>query len=142
MKISIREALSDLWADMSAAQKFVGIALALLVAAVIVGSWWNTFQAWSEIRVYERQAAKANQEKAAALELAAKVANTIRIREEELKKIEVKRNEKLGEVKDLADDAARDRAEYERAVRERLREVPSTDELCRQLAALGYGCYR
>lgn len=138
--VTIREALGDLWADMSGAQKWVLIALVLGCVAAIIGSWANTFQAWQEIRVYERQAVKAEQEKNEALEKAAKIASSIRVKEEELFKVEVKRDEKVAEVKRAGDIVARDRADYDRAVRERVPSVPSSDELCASLKSLGYPC--
>lgn len=138
--VPIRVVLSDLWADLSASQKFIGVALVLLMIGTVVASWVNTFQSWSEVGVYENQAAEAEKEKEAALELASEVAATIVVREEELAKVEVKRNEKKGEVKRDVDAVARDRAEYDRAVRERLPNVPSSGELCRRLAALGHPC--
>lgn len=140
-KVPINEIVSDLWADLSASQKFVSLALVALIVVAIAGSWWNTFQTWSEVRVHEREAAKARQERDVALEKAAKIANVIKIREEELAKVEVKRDAKSEEVKRAAEDVKRDRAEYERSVRERRPDAPSTDELCRELGALGYPCY-
>jgi hypothetical protein len=139
-KVSIGEVLSDLWADLSGAQKFVLVALVALIAIALIGSWVNTFQTWSEIRVYEKAAIEAQRDKAAALEHAAKIASDIKIREEALAKVEEKRNEKELEVKRGAVVVGRDRAEYERAVRERRQDVPSTKQLCDELAALGYPC--
>lgn len=139
-KVPIGEVLSDLWADLSGAQKFVTVALVALIAIALIGSWVNTFQTWSEIRVYEKAAIEAQRDKAAALERAAKIASDIKIREEALKKVEEKRDVKKTEVKNAADVVSRDRAEYDRAVRERRADVPSTDQLCRELAALGYAC--
>lgn len=140
-KVSTGEAVLELWSDLSGAQKFVTIALAVLAVVLVVGSWINTFQAWSEIRVYENDAIKARQEKDEALEAARKIASNIKVREEALGKVEVKQNETKDEIKRGESDIARGRAEYERAVRERRPDVPSTDELCAELKQLGYPCY-
>lgn len=139
--VPISELVSDLWYDLSTGQKFVSFALVALVAVALAASWLNTFRTWGEVRVYEREATKARQQRDDALEKAAKIANVIKIREEELAKVEVKRDAKSEEVKRAAEDVKRDRAEYERAVRERRPDAPSTDELCRELGALGYPCY-
>ena len=139
-KVSITQALSDLWADLSASQKFVAIALVLLMFGAIGASWINTFKTWQEVRVYERQAEQARQEKDEALANVAKIATQIKIREQELEKVEVKRDAKKSDVEKARVDVDRDRAEYERAVRARVTDAPSTDELCERLAASGHPC--
>lgn len=138
--IPIKFVLSDLWADLSGAQKFIAIALVLLIIGSLAGSWWNTFSTWSEIRVYRAEANAAIKERNAALAEAAKIATQIRVREEELEKIEVKRDAKIEDVKAAGDVVARDRAEYDRAVRERVPDIPSTEQLCDSLKSLGYPC--
>lgn len=138
--IPIRVVLSDLWSDLSSAQKFVAVALAVMIVGSLVGSWWNTFSTWSEIRVYRAEANAAIKERNEALAEAAKIATQIRIREEELEKIEVKRDAKIEDVKAAGDVVARDRAEYDRAVRERVPDIPSTEQLCNSLKSLGYPC--
>lgn len=139
-KVSISEALGDLWADMTGSQKWVTVALVGLVIAAVVASWVNTFQTWQEIRVYERQAQEAKFEKEEALTNAAKILTQIKVREQELEKVEVKRDAKRSEVEKVRGDVARDRAEYDRAVRSRVTDAPSTDELCARLAASGHPC--
>lgn len=142
-QVSVTTALRDLWRDMSGAQKWVTVSMIALFVVVLVASWVNTIQTWSEIRGFEQQATKAEQEKDAALEQAAQIATQIKVREEELGKVEVKQDAKRDEVKAANDAVAHDRDEYERAVKHRTPsdQVPSTDQLCKQLAAAGHPCY-
>jgi hypothetical protein len=139
-KVPIKTVLSDLWADLSASQKFIAIALVVLMIGALAASWLNTFQTWNTVRQYENQAIKADREKVEALEKVAKIAGELKKREEDVAKDEAKRDEQKVEVKKGAVVIDRDRAEYERAVRERRTDSPSTDQLCRELAALGYPC--
>lgn len=138
--VPIKVVLSDLWADLSGAQKFVAVALGLVIVFAVAGSWLNTFRTWDQIRGLENAAIEAKREKDDALEQAAKVASTIKIREEELAKVEVKRDAKKQEIDKARSDVARDRAEYDAAVKYRRQDIPSTDELCRQLAAVNHPC--
>lgn len=128
------------WEQLARRQKiYIGAAVVLLV--IIIGALVvDRFQAWEQTRVYEQQAAQAERDKEAALTQAAKVAAQIKVREEELAKVEVKKDAKQKDVEKARGDVDRYRAEYERAVRSRVAEAPSTDDLCAQLAAAGHPC--
>lgn len=138
--IPIKVVLSDLWSDLSGAQKFIAIALFVLIVGAIASSWWQTFGAWNEIRGYRNAAIKAEREKDEAIEAAAKIATQIKVREEELLKVEVKRDAKKQDVEKARTDVERDRSDYDAAVRSRVPEAPSTDELCARFAAAGHPC--
>ncbi len=140
-KVTIRDAIGDLWRDLSGAQRFVTVSLVALFVGLLVTSWVNTFQTWSEVRVYEQQAAKAEMERVEALERAAEIASQIKIREQEVFNVEAKRDAKAEEVKQVAEIVQRERDNYERAVRYRLPNTPSTSQLCADLAGLGYPCH-
>jgi hypothetical protein len=128
------------WEQLARRQKIWIIAAAAIVVVLVGWSWLETFQTWQEVRVYERQAEQARQEKDEALANVAKIATQIKIREQELEKVEVKRDAKKADVEKARVDVDRDRAEYERAVRARVTNAPSTDELCERLAASGHPC--
>ncbi|QQS33509.1 MAG: hypothetical protein IPM50_02690 [Acidobacteriota bacterium] len=140
MKTSVSEIAVNAWASMVWPQRLIVIGGAVLVVVMLVASWATTFSTWREVRGFEKAAAAAKREKEAALATAARVAETIKIREQELVRIEAKRDVQNTEVEIDAADVARARAEYERSVRDRRADSPTVADLCRELAELGYPC--
>ena len=139
-KIPIGEVLSDTWADLSAAQKFVMVALIVMALGAIAMSWWNTFQTWGELRVFESQKIEAQREAKAALEVAAKIAREKVEAEKKIVQLEVKRDEKITEVEAARVRVIDDRLELNRVRRERRGDNPTPQQLCAELAELGYPC--
>jgi hypothetical protein len=128
------------WEQLARRQKLYVAAAGVVLLGFVIWVVADKYRSWAELREFENAAAEAKREKEAALEQAADVASQVQVREEELGKIEVKRDAKKGEIKNAVDRVARDRAEYDRAVRERRKDIPSTKQLCDELAALGHPC--
>lgn len=128
------------WAQLAKRQKIYIIAAAVLVVIIIGSLAFDSYRSWSQIHTYEQQAAQAERDKDEALTEAAKTASVIKVREEELAKVEVKRDAKKQEVDKAKSNVARDTADYERAVHARVPNAPSTDDLCARLAAAGHPC--
>lgn len=128
------------WDELPLPHKLALAAVVLLIAAAAVSGWVSSLSAWAEVRRYERQAAHQKAAADEALKRAAVVANEIRRKEVDLKKLENEADEKMHDLRNARRDSDDARAEYDRIRRERRETVPSTDELCRELAELGYAC--
>jgi flagellar biosynthesis/type III secretory pathway M-ring protein FliF/YscJ len=130
------------WQQLAGRQKLYIAAGALLLLIILGGVAWDSISARLETSRFEREAAEAQRQKDEALEAAAKIAGEIRIKEDELLKVEVKRDAKSDEVKSVKADVDRRRADYDAARQQRTKpsEAPSSDELCARLAALGHPC--
>lgn len=138
--MKLGEVIKEAWFNLTIGHRLLAAAVVLVIAGMMVSGWVAAGRSWLETRVYERQAAEAERQKDAALTQAAKIATTIKVREDELAKVEVKKDAKQKDVDQARSDVDRDRAEYERAVRSRIANAPSTDDLCTQLAAAGHAC--
>ncbi len=138
--MTIREYIADLWADLTAKQKAVVAGTIALVLVLMFSGWFDSLWSSAKVRQAEREAAQAKRDATAALERAANIANEIKRREEALSKVENNRDAKQLEVNSATEATNSARADYERAVRESRPDAPSTDQLCAELAALGYPC--
>ena len=128
------------WSQLAKRQKIYIAAAVVMVVVIVSALAIDKYVRWSEVREFENAAAAAKRDKEAALELAAETATKLLVAEEQLEKVEVKHNATKDEIKVGEQQISRSRAEYERAVRDRVPTAPSTDELCRQLAAAGHPC--
>ncbi len=140
-KIPIKTVLSDLWVDLSASQKFIGLVMGFAMVAIVFGSIVDSYRSRQEIKVFENQAIEAKRDAQAALESAAKIAKEKVEQEKRLAETEAKRDGKVREVEAAAIAAVNDRLELERVRRERRGDNPSPEQLCAELAALGYPCH-
>lgn len=129
------------WEQLARRQKIYIAAGAVLVAIVVGSLVWDDLKVKIENHELEKTAAQADRDKHEALDLAAKTASKIQIAEQQLSKVEDKKNVQKSEIDKGAGVISRDRAEYDRAVHDRLPNVPSTDALCKQLADAGHPCY-
>lgn len=138
--MTLGENISEFWYDLSGLQKIgiatVGVMLGLMLIYGMLTSIWSGY----EIRQLEREANEAKLEATAALEQAVQIAKEKKLAELKLAEVETKRNAKQPELDKAVREAGDARAEYERVVRERRRDNPSADQLCAELAALGYPC--
>jgi hypothetical protein len=132
--------MNELWEKLSIRQKIIIIFLGFLLISFILTSWINTFGAWREVREFKRQAEVAREESSEALARAAELARDIQRREKELVKLEGKKDHEERKKSIKRNDADRARADYNRARNTARPTVPSTAELCRELAELGYPC--
>jgi predicted Holliday junction resolvase-like endonuclease len=130
----------EIWENLTIKQKLIVVFLGLLLVSFILTSWINTFGAWREVREFKRQAEIAREESAEALARAAELARDIQRREKELVKLEVKKNRVEKKISVKRNETDRARANYNRARTTPRPSVPSTAELCRELAELGYPC--
>jgi cell division protein FtsB len=132
--------MNELWENLSIKQKLIVGFLGFLLISFILTSWINTFGAWREVREFKRQAEVAREESAEALARAAELARNIQRREKELVKLEVKKDhaEQKKFIKRRETDRAR--ADYNRTRTTPRPSLPSTAELCKELAELGYPC--
>jgi hypothetical protein len=112
----------------------------IVIAGLTVSGWIDSAVSWSKVRRAESRAETAERDRDEALRNAARIAADIRAREEALKQVEAKRDEKQIEADKAHRNTLDARAEYDRAVREQRPDTPGTDELCAELAALGYPC--
>lgn len=128
------------WQQLARRQKIYMIAAAVLVVLVIGGFVIDDLRASLELRAAKKETLEAKRDKDEALAQAAKIVSTIKIREEELAKVEAKKDAKKQEVDQAKRDVDRARAEYDRAVVARDPIIPSTDDLCRRLADAGHPC--
>lgn len=129
------EIMRDAWDQFTNRQRAFLLIAVTLIGLLMVSGWVDSFQSYRTRKAAERAASEA-------LTKAAKIASQIAKLEKELKKVEEKRDEKQLEVNAAAANTNRDSAEYDRAVREARTDSPSAEQLCRELDALGYSCYR
>ncbi|MBK8810695.1 MAG: hypothetical protein IPN69_08180 [Acidobacteria bacterium] len=136
----MKEVLTDFWYAMTGPQRRVTVGVLLLISACFIGGWYNAFAGWRANRALENEAKTARRDADAALKRAATIAAAIREQEEELRELEAKRNV---EQKQLEKSAARTgdaQRDYDRTLTEPVTGTPSADELCADLAKLGYPC--
>jgi len=129
------DALRIFWDELTGRAKAVVVCVLILVALVAVSGWVDSWKAWRDTRALEKQAAES-------LEKAAKIASELVKREKEVGKLEEKRDEKVKELDTLSGGVSRDRDVYDRAVAEPRTDQPTAEQLCRELDAIGYSCYR
>lgn len=140
--MTITESFKLLWEQQSRKQKWLlGIIGTVILFLMVIG-WIDSAYSNYQVRKAEREATKAKFEANEALLKAAKIATEIAKKEFELNELEKKRNEKRTELEKAKRETADAAADYDRAVREPLSETPSADELCADLAKLGYPCPR
>lgn len=133
--MTLREVITEAWYDLTAGQRVVAVVLAGVLGMVIASGWLSSATAWIETRRAERKADEA-------LKKAAQVAAAVIKKEKEIAEVEKKRDEKQKDAEAAAANTDRDRAEHDRAVSEPRTDNPSAEQLCRELADLGYACYR
>lgn len=129
------EIIRDAWDQMANRQRAFAIIAIVLIGLLMISGWVDSYGSYRSRRESEKQAS-------AALKKAAEIASQIAKREKELEKLEVKRDEKNKELDSSAADVRRDRDDYDRAVRDQRADQPTAEQLCRELDALGYSCYR
>lgn len=133
--MTIREVIKEAWFDLTGGQRVVVTVITLVLAIVMLSGWISSLRAEYRVRQAESTANRA-------LKKAADIAAEILKREKALAKIEEKRDEKQKELDAVAANTNSDRAEYDRAVREPRTDNVSAEQLCAELADLGYPCYR
>jgi hypothetical protein len=134
------EALKDFWTQLGGFQKLVVVFITVFLV-VLLG--WLAIQnaaAWNETRKLEREAKIAKDEAKKHLEIAAKIAREKVELEKKLSELEATIDVKNKEAHQATANTADARLEYERTLRERRTDDPGADELCLELAALGYAC--
>lgn len=136
----ITEEFTIFWNELAGGQKFLLIAAAAVVSLVLISGWATSFSTWNETRKLEREANHAKADAKDALEKAAKIAREKIAAERKLAELEAMIDGKETEAEKAHLDALDARAEYERSLRERRGDDPSTEQLCAELAALGYAC--
>lgn len=128
------------WEQLARRQKIYIVGALMLLVSLIGYGVFDHFRLTGAVRESENAAIKAEREKDDALAEASKIATQVKVREEELAKVEVKRDAKKQEVEKAKSDVADARAGYDAAVKHRRPDAPSTDELCAYLAANGHPC--
>lgn len=135
VKTSISEVVGNAWYDLSVAQRVVVTVLVLALGGVMLSGWISSVSSYIEVRRAEKKAD-------AALKKAADIAGAVLKKEKELAKTEEKIYEKQKELDAAATHTARARAEYDRVRVSPRTDEPSPEQLCAELAELGYPCYR
>lgn len=130
---TIRDISGYAWYGMTPRQKAAIIGVVLIVAAAFI---FVTV----EVRRLERDANHAKEEAKEHLAQAAKIAREKLELERKLAEIEAKRDAKVTETEKAHIDTLDALADYDRALRNGRSDNPSTEQLCGELAALGYPC--
>lgn len=138
--MNIREMLKLGWEQTTTKQKWIVGGIATLILLLMFSGWIDSAVSFYRVRKAERAAEKARFESKQALEKASKIAAEIRQKEFELKELEKKRDVEKKKLDTAKRETADARADYDRAVREPVATTPSADELCADLAKLGYPC--
>ena len=138
--MTIGENIGQFWTDLSLGHKLLVILTGLLIAAAIVVAGYGWVQAKLEVRKFEKEAAAAKQDAVVALEAAKKIAQEKLEVERKLAETEAKRDAKVTQLEQARIDTLDARRDYERDLREQRGDNPSPEQLCLELAALGYPC--
>ncbi len=138
--MNITEVIREAWYTLSPGRRVVVVAIVALLAGLMVSGWVDSFRSWQQIRVFERQAIAGKRDAADALARAAKIAREKLALEQQLAKLEIIRDEKQKQANDAHIKTLDARADYDRALREQRGDNPSPEQLCAELAALGYPC--
>lgn len=138
--MNIREALREAWSTLSLGKRAWLAAVVTCVFAMCVVSAIGNLRAWGQIRALEKDAklnkqiAKTALDRASQLEL-----EKIQV-QKQFAEMEAKTNAKSKEAADAELKTLNARDEYYRTLRESRTDDPSTEQLCSELAALGYPC--
>ena len=138
--MKIQDILTLAWEQMTSKQQWLIRALAIIVIVALLMFGFDSCYSNFKVGVAEREQGKFQREAQESLENANKLAKLLKQATDKLKILEEKQNEtntELGKRHQQTVDAQRD---YDRVVRQPISKTPSTDELCRQLADLGYPC--
>lgn len=134
------ESLKIFWSAMTTNQKRAIAGISILIIVAISIGWINSFRAWNEIRIEKGLRKQAQKDADQALKNAAKIASELKKEREELNALEEKKQVKKDEVEQSKTETEDARDDYDRAVRESRTDNPGPDELCAELAELGYPC--
>ena len=124
------------WRALSVNQKRVVGAFVLIFVGFLVFGAASWFGIWRELRVEKRNAAHAREDDANA----EKIGNALTKAGKKIKQLEGKRDEKGKEVGKAKREVRDANADYDRARREPVKRIPSSDELCESFKKLGYPC--
>lgn len=125
---------------MTVNQRRVLLAVVFIALLLLMSGWLNGLRIGRELKAYERQAADAKTDAKAALDKATQIAREKLAAERQLAELEAERDGKQTEEETARIAALDARADYDRAVREQRTDDPSAEQLCAELAALGYAC--
>jgi hypothetical protein len=135
-----KELLGFSWSQASRWQKWgmriAGVVLVVIAVGGYADSCWSNYQR----RKADNLAAKARLEAGEALEKAKKIADEARKIEGQIAQLEVERDEAKTKLAVATGNRADAERAYERARTEPIGRIPSTAELCADLAALGRPC--
>lgn len=137
---AIRDITGYAWYGMTPRQKAAIIGAVLITAAAFIFVTVKWVGTTIEVRRLERDANHAKQEAKEHLEQAAKIAREKLELERKLAEIEAKRDAKVTESEQAHINTLDALADYDRALRNGRSDNPSTEQLCGELAALGYPC--
>ena len=137
---SLRDMAVYSWEGMTPLQKAAVAGIPLVLALILAAGWIRSASLYFEVRRYEREANAAKRDAKKYLEQAAAIGREKLEAERRLAELEAKRDAKITEAEAANLKTLDARAEHERAVRERRTDDPSTEQLCNELAALGYHC--
>lgn len=136
----ITEEFLIFWGELRGGQKMLIAAAAGVIAVALIGGWATSFRAWRETRSLETEANHAKEDAKAALEKAANIAQEKLEAERKLAELEAKIDGRETELEKEHLESLDARGEYERTLRNRRGDNPSAEQLCAELAALGYPC--
>lgn len=138
MKITNRLKMN--WILLDGKQKLiVGVVLGLILIFAVSG-WVGSVKTYFEVRALEKQVKQSKAEADAALKRAAEIAGEIKKREAEIKVLEEKRDVKKTELGQAEKQSSDSLDAVDRARREPRADDVSAEQLCTELAELGYPC--
>lgn len=135
----ITHGIQELWDRLSNNQRRVMIAAAFAVLVIMISGWLSSMAVTRELKQAERDAKVAAAEKQDAIDAAAAIAKKVEAAETEIKRLEEQRNEATERLEAAGRDADAARAGYDDAIRS-VRGTITREQLCAELAELGYAC--
>jgi flagellar biosynthesis/type III secretory pathway M-ring protein FliF/YscJ len=138
--MNFRETAKIVWSASTTKERYAIVAGIALVVVLIVSGWVDSIISNYKVRKAESAAAVAKVQASESLRKASVIAENLAKKESELKDLEAKinvRKKELDNAHQQTSDAQRD---YDRAVREPVGNAPSSEQLCAELAAIGYPC--
>ncbi|MGE0367203.1 MAG: hypothetical protein AB7Q00_15865 [Phycisphaerales bacterium] len=138
--MTFSENLRNFWFGLTLSSRVLIAASLMAFSVGLVAAVYKAVTVSFEVRKYEREANNAKRDAEAAVAAAVKIAEEKKKLEIKISALEERRNEKQLKVDQAMRDADDAVADWERTRRLERTDDPGTDQLCTELAELGYPC--
>lgn len=138
--MTFSENLRNFWFGLTLSSRVLIAASLMAFSVGLVAAVYKAVTVSIEVRKYEREANNAKRDAEAAVAAAVKIAEEKKKLEIKISALEERRNEKQLKVDQAMRDADDAVADWERTRRLERTDDPGTDQLCTELAELGYPC--